>query len=146
MISFGIFALGLSVLGTALSGTPAVALGAALLLGISAAYVLVPGQTLMQEETPPEILGRVSRTSMSLVTVCQVMSFLVAGASASVIGIRHLDFIVALVLVTIGAGGYWYARANRLAEPHHYTGASQTAADIPTDMPVIEPRAVQPSE
>src|SRR5215813_10763876 len=142
MISFGIFALGLSVLGTALSGTPAVVLVAALLLGISAAYVLVPGQTLMQEETPHEILGRVSSTSMSLVTVCQVMSFLVAGAIASVIGIRNLYYIVAAALAMIGAGGYWYARANGLAEPHHYTGASQAA----TDITAIEPQMVQPSD
>jgi MFS family permease len=119
MIAFGIFALGLSVLCTALSGTPAVALVAALALGISAAYVLVPGQTLMQEETPHEILGRVSSTSMSLVTVCQLMSFLIAGAIASVIGIRNLYYIVAAVLAAIGAGGYWYAKANRLAELHH---------------------------
>jgi MFS family permease len=119
MISFGIFALGVSVLCTALSGTPAVALVAALALGISAAYVLVPGQTLMQEETPHEILGRVSSTSMSLVTVCQLMSFLVGGAIASVIGIRNLYYIIAAVLAAIGAGGYWYARVNRLAELHH---------------------------
>ena len=135
MISFGIFALGVSVLCTALSGTPAVALVAALALGISAAYVLVPGQTLMQEETPHEILGRVSSTSMSLVTVCQLMSFLVAGGIASAIGIRNLYYIVAAVLAAIGAGGYWYARVNRLAEVHH--GPAVTA-------PVEEVVALEP--
>ena len=133
MISFGILALGLSVLCTALSGTPALALAAALSLGISAAYVLVPGQTLMQEETPHEILGRVSSTSMSLVTVCQLMSFLVAGAIASVIGIRNLYYIVAAVLVTIGAGGYIYARSNRLAEVKHLVAASETLEDAPAE-------------
>jgi MFS family permease len=123
MIAFGIFALGLSVLCTALSGTPALALASALALGISAAYVLVPGQTLMQEETPHEILGRVSSTSMSLVTVCQLTSFFVAGAIASAIGIRNLYYIVAAMLITIGAGGYFYAKTNRLAEAHHFQPA-----------------------
>jgi MFS family permease len=148
MISFGIFALGLSVLCTALSGTPAVALAAALALGISAAYVLVPGQTLMQEETPHEILGRVSSTSMSLVTVCQLMSFLVAGAIASVIGIRNLYYIVAATLVAIGAGGYWYARANRLADAHHPSVISETTEGIAgpaEEIAALEPQAAQPS-
>jgi MFS family permease len=129
MIAFGIFALGISVLCTALSGTPAVALAAALVLGISAAYVLVPGQTLMQEETPHEILGRVSSTSMSLVTVCQLMSFLVAGTIASVIGIRNLYYIVAAALVAIGGGGYIYARSNRLGEAHHFQPGTEICGD-----------------
>jgi len=159
LISFGILALGLSVLCTALSGTAAIALVGALALGVSAAYVLIPGQTLMQEETPHEILGRVSSTSMSLVTVCQLMSFLVAGAIASVIGIRNLYYIVAAILVAIGTAGYVYARSNRLADQHTRGGPELASADhaFPTGPEIerisdihdvgaaMEPPAIQPA-
>jgi MFS family permease len=147
MIAFGILGLGLSVLCTALSGTPAVALVSALALGVSAAYVLVPGQTLMQEETPHEILGRVSSASMSLVTVCQLMSFLVAGAIASVIGIRNLYYIVAAALVAIGGGGYIYARSNRLGEAHHaMTVAAPTEESSPSEEALPPEEALLPED
>jgi len=81
---------------------------------------------------------------MSLVTVCQLMSFLVAGSIASMIGIRNLYYIVAAVLVAIGAGGYWYAMTNRLADAVHTGVAPESvpAQSVPGESLLAEP-AVQ---
>jgi MFS family permease len=136
LVALGIFAMGLSVLIMAALSKVAVVVACSLLLGLGVAYVLVPSQTLIQEETPHEMLGRVTSTSMSLMTVAQLFSFLVAGAIAGSIGIRNLYYVVALMLVLTALFGYVYARVNRVgvakAEPalpadtNH--GLTQTAA------------------
>ena len=121
LVALGIFAMGLSVLIMAALSKVAVVVACSLLLGLGVAYVLVPSQTLIQEETPHEMLGRVTSTSMSLMTVAQLFSFLVAGAIAGSIGIRNLYYVVALMLVLTALFGYVYARVNRVgvakAEP-----------------------------
>lgn len=121
LVALGIFAMGLSVLIMAALSKVAVVVACSLLLGLGVAYVLVPSQTLIQEETPHEMLGRVTSTSMSLMTVAQLFSFLVAGAIAGWIGIRNLYYVVAGMLVLTALFGYVYARVNRVgvakAEP-----------------------------
>lgn len=116
LIAFGISGLGLSVVLIALSASAALTVPISLMFGLAVAYVLVPAQSLMQEETPRPLLGRVSSTSMSLMTAAQLISFLFAGALASAIGIRNLYYAVGLVLIGIGIVGYTYARVNRIAE------------------------------
>ena len=43
------------------------------------AFIIVPAQTLMQQETPHAMVGRVSSSFLSLISVAQVTS---AGASS----------------------------------------------------------------
>ncbi|HJQ70504.1 MAG TPA: MFS transporter [Blastocatellia bacterium] len=129
LVELGIFAMGLSVLIMAALSKVAVVVACSLLLGVGVAYVLVPSQTLIQEETPQEMLGRVTSTSMSLMTVAQLVSFLVAGAVAGLIGIRNLYYVVAAMLLVTAMFGYVYARVNRVgatkAEPTLAAAADQ---------------------
>ena len=129
MVALGIFGMGLSVLIMAALSKVAVVIACSLLLGLGVAYVLVPSQTLIQEETPHDMLGRVTSTSMSLMTVAQLFSFLVAGAIAGWIGIRNLYYVVAAMLVLTALFGYVYAKVNRVgvakAEPTLAAAARQ---------------------
>jgi MFS family permease len=113
LVVTGIMVIGVSIFILAAFSDVRVTLGCCLLLGLGVAGVLVPSQTLIQEETPSEILGRVSSTSMSLMTVAQLLSFLVAGRVADWIGIRNLYYLVAILLVLIGGWGIVYTRVNR---------------------------------
>ncbi len=116
LVVLGILTFGISIFILAAFGHVWVTLLCCLLLGLGVAGVMVPSQTLLQEATPPEILGRVGSTSMSLVTVAQLISFLAAGKIADWIGIRNLYFLVALALVLIGIWVLVYTKMNRAME------------------------------
>lgn len=114
LVIAGILVMGVSVFVMAVFAKAAAVLVSAVVLGLGVAYVLIPSQTLIQEETPHEILGRVSSASMSLMTVSQLLAFLMAGAIAELIGIINLYTIVAAMLVLTAAFGFAYARANSI--------------------------------
>jgi len=116
MVVAAILLMGLCVLAFAALNHIAAVVAASLMLGIAVAYVLVPSQTLIQEESPPGMLGRVSSTSLSLMTLSQLAAFLLAGTIASWIGIRNLYFVVSAALVLVGSFGFLYARAAQISE------------------------------
>ena len=70
-------------------------------LGFFAAFIFVTSQTLMQQETPQEMLGRVTSSLMSLMAVSQVLAMFVAGPVAQKAGIRNLYFGSAVMLLAI---------------------------------------------
>jgi hypothetical protein len=70
----------------------------------------VTSQTLLQQETPPEMLGRVISSLMSLLAVAQVLAMLFAGPVAQAAGIRNLYFGSAVMLMGIAAIGYAWLR------------------------------------
>jgi MFS family permease len=71
--------IGLGLL-TDLDAPPVVWTPVLLVVGFASAGVLVASPTILQRETPPELMGRVSTTSSTLPTVCQLAGPL-AGAS-----------------------------------------------------------------
>ncbi|HJT54063.1 MAG TPA: MFS transporter [Candidatus Angelobacter sp.] len=113
-----------------LSGLLALGIGAALLggfqnipmaaastfmMGFAISFVLIPAQTMSQQETPPALMGRVSSTFMSLIAIAQVLGLLLSGYLAERLGIRPLFLACAGALGLIASGGYIFMR-NR-AEP-----------------------------
>jgi len=118
-----------------LGGMLALGLGAALLglfhdipmaalstftMGFAISFVLIPAQTLSQQETPPALMGRVSSTFMSLISVAQVLGLLLSGYLAQRLGVRALFLTCAAVLALVaGAGHLWMRgrRGERGAEP-----------------------------
>src|SRR6202012_5739650 len=85
---------------------PAPATAAMLLVGFFAAFVMVCAQVLIQQETPHELLGRVSSTLWSLLSIAQVAALLAAGPVADRFGVIDLYYFSAAVLVAIGLFGY----------------------------------------
>ena len=110
----GIFGMGVGMLLLALATSAPVALACSLALGLAASAVLIPTQTMTQQETPHEMLGRVSSTSISLMTVAQLVGVAVSGKLAAWMGIRHVYQLFAGMLGVLGAGGFALATRIRL--------------------------------
>ncbi len=105
MVIYGLGGMGVAVLFTAALGTVATTAGGMLGLGFFAAFIMITSQTLIQQETPPAMLGRVSSSLMSVMAISQVLAMFVAGPVAQKAGIRNLYFASAAMLVGIGAFG-----------------------------------------
>ena len=110
VVMAGLFALGMgaAVLGL-FRNIPTAALST-FTMGFAIAFVLVPAQTLSQQETPPQMIGRVSSSFMSLVAFAQVLGLLLSGILAQALGIRPVFLASAGVLVLLSLGGFLMIR------------------------------------
>ena len=75
------------------------------LIGCSVAGIIIPAQTLMQQETPPELMGRVGSTFMSCVFTAQILGLLLSGALAQFTSVRNVFAICAAMLVILTLAG-----------------------------------------
>ncbi|HZU34001.1 MAG TPA: MFS transporter [Candidatus Angelobacter sp.] len=110
VVLVGLFALGL---GAALLGSFENSLMAALstfTMGFAIAFVWVPAQTMSQQETPPVMVGRVTSSFMSLISIAQVLGLLLSGYLARALGIRPLFMACAGFLALLSAAGYLILR------------------------------------
>ena len=76
-------------------------------LGFCAAAIFITATTLLQRETPHELLGRVMSCLMSLVAGSQVIAMFFAGPIAQKAGIPNLYLGSAAMLVGIGVAGHF---------------------------------------
>jgi MFS transporter, DHA3 family, macrolide efflux protein len=83
----------------------AMAMLACFTLGFTFAGVIVPAQTLIQQETPSGLMGRISSTMMSAVFFAQLIGLVLSGVLAQMFGVRAVFFLCAgLAWVLTGAG------------------------------------------
>ncbi len=118
-MTVGVFTLGLGILWlTMISHRPGAFVGA-FVIGLAAAAVIIPSQTLIQEQTPQGMLGRMGGASSSLITISQTVSITIAGAAASWIGIKGVYRIAGLILFLVPILGLLYLRGwpRRRSEP-----------------------------
>jgi DHA3 family macrolide efflux protein-like MFS transporter len=103
--------LGGIALGTALLAfIPLVATAAlgCFLIGFSAAGIIVPSQTLVQQETPAELMGRVGSTLMSAIFTAQILGLVLSGILAQYTSIRRVFMLCTIMLAAlILAGKLW---------------------------------------
>ena len=75
------------------------------IIGFSVAGIIIPSQTMIQEETPAALMGRVGSTVMSVVFTAQIAGLVLSGILAEWIGVRHVFAVCAgLLAVLIVAG------------------------------------------
>jgi MFS family permease len=110
MVIGGLAGMGVAVFITALFGRVTTTALGMLLLGFSAAFLMITAQTLLQHETPPDMLGRVSSALMSSLAFAQVIALIGAGPVAESAGIRNLFFGSAAMLGAIAVIGLWKLR------------------------------------
>jgi predicted MFS family arabinose efflux permease len=115
MVTYGLAGMGACVFFTAIFGRTGTTAAGMLGLGFFAAFIMVTAQTLLQQETPQEMLGRVSSSLMSLMAVSQVVAMFVAGPVAEKAGIRNLYFGSAAMLLCIGLIGHFRMPAPQAA-------------------------------
>src|SRR5207253_2040786 len=116
--------MGVAVLITAIFGSMASTAAGMLGLGVCAAAIFVTATTLLQHETPHEMLGRVMSSLMSLMAASQVIAMFVAGPVAEKAGIRNLYYGSAAMLVAIGIVGHFKLPANVKVEAAEAANAS----------------------
>jgi MFS transporter, DHA3 family, macrolide efflux protein len=102
----GLFGLGFSaaLLG-AIRLTPLAAIST-FVMGFAISFVLIPAQTMSQQETPPPLMGRVSSTFMSLISLSQVLGLLLSGYLAKIMGVRVLFITSGGGLILIAGAAY----------------------------------------
>ena len=115
MVIYGLAGMGGAVFITALFGQLATTAIGMLGLGFFAAFIMITSQTLLQQETPPAMLGRVSSSLMSALASSQVIAMLGSGPVAQTAGIRNLFLASAAMLFCIAAIGLWKLRAPQRA-------------------------------
>jgi MFS family permease len=113
LVAYGLGGMGVAVLLSAVWPRLAPATAAMLLVGFFAAFVMVCAQVLIQQETPHELLGRVSSTLWSLLSIAQVLALLGAGPVAGRFGVIDLYYFSAAALVITGAIGYWKLESHK---------------------------------
>lgn len=100
-----------------LSAVPyiAAALVALFIVGFGVGGIIVPSQTMIQQETPQALLGRVGSTLMSLIFSAQIAGLIVSGVLAKHTSVRRVFALCAVMLILLMiAGKLWM-------EPKHPT-------------------------
>ena len=79
-----------------------------LIVGFSVAGIIVPSQTLFQQVTPPELLGRVGSTFMSIIFTAQICGLVLSGILAQHVGVRQVFALCAgMLLILMAVGKLW---------------------------------------
>jgi MFS transporter, DHA3 family, macrolide efflux protein len=81
------------------------AIVANLIIGFAVAAIIVPAQTLFQKATPPELMGRVGSTFMSIIFAAQISGLILSGILTQHIGVRQVFALCAALLVMLMAAG-----------------------------------------
>ena len=78
------------------------------LIGFACAGIIVPAQTLIQQETREDLMGRVGSTMMSVIFTAQIAGLLLSGVLAEWTSIRRVfGLSTAMLLVLAVAGKLW---------------------------------------
>jgi DHA3 family macrolide efflux protein-like MFS transporter len=86
---------------------------ATFMIGFSFAAIMVPAQTLIQRETPADMLGRVGSSSTSVIFLGQVAGLGVSGVLAEIVGVRLVFFLCAGLSVALAAAGGLFLQSKK---------------------------------
>jgi MFS family permease len=103
LTGLSVCAAGVALLG--IFGVVPAAVATTFTMGFGISFVVVAAQTLMQQETPPAMLGRVSSSFMSVFSFAQVLGLLLSGHLAVWFGIRAVFLLCAAALALIAIIG-----------------------------------------
>ena len=85
-------------------------------IGVGVVFVFVSAQTMMQGQTPIELVGRVSSSVWALLSVAQLLGLVLSGATAQRIGIVNVFFGSAVLLALMAIGG-WFGLPRKALAP-----------------------------
>jgi DHA3 family macrolide efflux protein-like MFS transporter len=126
---WGLFTMGAFVVVLAAFKTIAAASAGMLGLGIGVIFVVVSAQTIMQGQTPMEMVGRVSSSFMAVLSIAQLVGLVISGSLAQTLGIRNLFFASAALLFLITLFGYFRLPQQATAPP----ASTPTPQEQPAD-------------
>jgi MFS family permease len=106
LIVLGLLTMGVFVLVLAAWHNVAGASVGMLGVGVGVIFVFVSAQTLMQGQTPMEMMGRVSSSMMASLSWAQLLGLGISGSVAQSVGVRTLFFASAVLLALFACGGF----------------------------------------
>ena len=74
-------------------------------IGLGADFVLIPGHTIIQIQTPVAMVGRVSASLWALMSIAQLPGLVLSGSMAQHIGITYVFFATAVMLILVAILG-----------------------------------------
>jgi len=86
---------------------------ATFIIGFAFAAIMVPASTLIQRETPPDMLGRVGSTNASVIFLGQILGLAASGILAELIGVRMVFFLCAALSVALAAAGRMFLQSKK---------------------------------
>jgi MFS family permease len=89
-----------------------------LVIGLAVSAIIVPATTMMQQETPHELMGRVGSAFMSLVFTAQICGLILSGVIANSIGVRHVFALCAVLLAILIVAGRLFMDPGSHPETH----------------------------
>jgi MFS family permease len=88
------------------------------IIGFAAAAIIVPAQTLIAQETPPAMMGRVGSTVLSAIFTAQILGLILSGVLSEHISVRGVFALCTAMLVVLSlVGKLWM-------EPKGHTAAA----------------------
>ena len=112
MVIAGYVALGVLMFLFALSGNLAVAIGLCFGQGVANMVFVIPSQTMFQERTPPDMMGRVVGLRFALVFGAMTIAMLLGSVFGQIVGPGPVIAIFGLTTVVAGLAG-WFIPAVR---------------------------------
>jgi len=108
LVYFGLGGMAVGTFVLAAIARLATTIPALILIGFAAGGIIVPSQTMIQEETPHTMLGRVGSTVMSFVFSAQIAGLLLSGVLAQHTSVRGVFLLSGILLaVLMLAGKLW---------------------------------------
>ena len=105
-VMIGLFVVAVGILFLALFGNVPLTVVMTLTMGFGVAMIIIPAQALMQGATPMNMLGRVTSSFMSVLSLAQIAGLVLSGSIAQVIGIQKSYLVTSIVLVMLAAAGW----------------------------------------
>jgi DHA3 family macrolide efflux protein-like MFS transporter len=113
LVLWGLFGIGAGVL--LLGAVPHIVatFASTFIIGFAFAAIMVPASTLIQRETPPDMLGRVGSTNASVIFLGQILGLAVSGVLAELVGVRTVFFLCAALSVGLAAAGRMFLQSKK---------------------------------
>jgi MFS family permease len=105
MVIGGYAAYGLAVVGLGLTNNLALALGLAFAMGVSNMVFIIPTQTLFQERTPGDMIGRVLGFRFSAVFGAMTFAMAASGVLGDAVGVGPVLVVFGVITVAAGLAG-----------------------------------------
>jgi MFS transporter, DHA3 family, macrolide efflux protein len=113
LVLSGLAGIGAGVLLLGAVPYSAATLAATFIIGFAFAAIMVPAQTLLQRETPHDMIGRVSSTNISVAFLGQIIGLVLSGVLANLFGVRTVFFLCAGLSIAMAAAGRAFLHAQR---------------------------------
>jgi MFS family permease len=101
----GLAGIGLGALLMGAVAHVAAAILGTLTIGLAFSAIIVPAQTLMQQETPIALAGRIGSTVMSVVFFAQILGLVLSGTLADHLGVRAVFLLCAALGFLLAVAG-----------------------------------------